>query len=263
LLATVLALNTTASSGELRNLQWQDVNWLEGELIIRKAKTPAGERAIPLNPVAYDALLKLRERAKLLFGDPLSPDWYVFHWEPANKEPDASRPSKGWRSSWHSIVQEAGIGKLRFHDLRHQAITELSEGQASDETIMSIAGHVSRRMMSGYSHIRKGARRAAVNALCRDTVQLNSTVHQNGALPDSYVFEKNGGDDETRTRNLCRDRQYFRRRRTQNQEVRRVVVGARWLHWAGLARFCAAICATSSQLAQKLAQFFVRESSLK
>ena len=69
---------------------------------------------------------------------------------------------------------------MRFHDLRHQAITELSEGQASDETIMSIAGHIDRRMMSRYSHIRKKARRAAVDALCGDTVQLNSTVHQSG-----------------------------------------------------------------------------------
>jgi hypothetical protein len=54
----------------------------------------------------------------------------------------------------------------------------------------------------------------------------------------------NGGDDETRTRDLCRDRRYFRRRRTQNQEVGRVVVGARWLHWAGLAWFCSTVCST-------------------
>ena len=45
---------------------------------------------------------------------------------------------------------EADIGNLkspfagfRFHDLRHQAITELAESKASDQTIMSIAGHVS------------------------------------------------------------------------------------------------------------------------
>ena len=37
---------------------------------------------------------------------------------------------------------------FRFHDLRHQAITELSEGGASDATIMGIAGHVSRKMLS-------------------------------------------------------------------------------------------------------------------
>ena len=34
---------------------------------------------------------------------------------------------------------------LRFHDLRHHAITELAESQASERTIMAIAGHISPR----------------------------------------------------------------------------------------------------------------------
>jgi hypothetical protein len=33
------------------------------------------------------------------------------------------------------------LAGLRFHDLRHHAITELAESQASDATVMSIAGH--------------------------------------------------------------------------------------------------------------------------
>jgi len=36
---------------------------------------------------------------------------------------------------------------LRFHDLRHPAITELAESQASGQTIMAIAGHVSPKML--------------------------------------------------------------------------------------------------------------------
>jgi integrase len=39
---------------------------------------------------------------------------------------------------------------LRFHDLRHHAITELAEGQASEQTIRSIAGHVSQKMLEHY-----------------------------------------------------------------------------------------------------------------
>ena len=45
------------------------------------------------------------------------------------------------------------VARLRFHDLRHRAISELAEGGASDETVMSIAGHIDRRMMSHYSPI--------------------------------------------------------------------------------------------------------------
>jgi len=36
---------------------------------------------------------------------------------------------------------------FRFHDLRHHAITELGEPGASEQTIMAIAGHVSRKML--------------------------------------------------------------------------------------------------------------------
>ncbi len=44
-------------------------------------------------------------------------------------------------------------------------ITELAELQASERTIMSVAGHVSRQMMEHYSHIRLDAKRLAVEAL--------------------------------------------------------------------------------------------------
>ncbi len=56
---------------------------------------------------------------------------------------------------------------FRFHDLRHHAITELAEMGLSDPTIMSIAGHVSRRMLDHYSHIRLDAKRQALDALDR------------------------------------------------------------------------------------------------
>jgi len=54
---------------------------------------------------------------------------------------------------------------LRFHDLRHTCITKLAEGQASEQTIMAIAGHVSRKMLEHYSHIRMEAKRAALDAI--------------------------------------------------------------------------------------------------
>ena len=42
--------------------------------------------------------------------------------------------ARGWRR------------RVRFHDLRHTVITELYEGQASDMTVMSIAGHISKQI---------------------------------------------------------------------------------------------------------------------
>src|SRR5881396_1886534 len=88
-------------------------------------------------------------------------DHFVF---PAceNGHIDPTRPMKGWRSAWRSLTKAAGLKGLRFHDLRHQAITELGE---SGQTIMSIAGHVSRRMLDLYSHIRLQAKRKALDGL--------------------------------------------------------------------------------------------------
>src|SRR6202008_691061 len=68
---------------------------------------------------------------------------------------------------------------LRFHDLRHHAITELAESQASDRTVMSIAGHVSQRMLAHYSHVRIEAKRKALDALAVGGVNpKNETVKE-------------------------------------------------------------------------------------
>jgi hypothetical protein len=53
----------------------------------------------------------------------------------------------------------------RWHDNRHTLVTELSESGAGDEVMMSIAGHVSRAMLSRYSHVRMEAKRRALDEI--------------------------------------------------------------------------------------------------
>jgi hypothetical protein len=53
----------------------------------------------------------------------------------------------------------------------------LAESQASDMTIMSIAGHVSKHMLEHYSRIRVEAKRAALDAIARPVFEAG--VHQN------------------------------------------------------------------------------------
>ena len=90
------------------------------------------------------------------------------------------------------------LASLRFHDMRHQAITELAESEASDQTILSIAGHVSREMLEHYSHIRIETKRHAVDALARTTAQekrcvtSNVTIDVLGDQSNPQVPEKNG-----------------------------------------------------------------------
>src|SRR5207302_964392 len=117
----------------------------------RESKTDAGRRLIPLNGDAFEAIMELYHRAQKVAGT--EPDHCVF---PAceNGKIDPNFPQKSWRSAWRSLRKAAGLRTFRFHDLRHHAITELAESKASERTIMSVAGHISRQMLERYSHIR-------------------------------------------------------------------------------------------------------------
>jgi integrase len=183
-LAAILCLNTTARGCELKGLQWSDVDLFAKTLTIRKSKTDAGVRIVPLTDVAVSALGKLRRRAEG-FGR-VEPSHYVFAaFVPKFKldgkravdgvvdyqitEFDPKRHLKSWRSAWRTLTKKAGLPGFRFHDLRHCAITQLAENGASDSTIMAIAGHVSRRMLERYSHVRMEAKRTALEALAVST----------------------------------------------------------------------------------------------
>lgn len=191
--AAVLAVSTTCRGVELKNLRWRDVDLFGLVMTVKRSKTEAGHRTIPLNGDAGAALARLLERARA--HGVSEPDHYVF---PAceHERLDPTRPQKSWRTSWHKLLAEAarragrdaasaalnarkGLGGakiafrsaaasfvgFRFHDLRHQAITELAEGGATDATMMALAGHVSRRMLEHYSHVRMAAKRGALDKL--------------------------------------------------------------------------------------------------
>jgi len=139
------------------------------------------------------ALSRLLERAQRLGSS--EPGHYVFP-TCEHLTIDPTRPQKSWRTAWRKLViaaarragrnaaQEAlearrglraaiaawkrataPLQGLRFHDLRHQAITEMAETGASDATLMALSGHISRRMLEHYSHVRMAAKRTALDKL--------------------------------------------------------------------------------------------------
>jgi len=167
--AVSIALNTTLRKNEIRLLRWGQIDLFKRILTVGKSKTEGGTgREIPLNPPAYAALIKWVGR----FPKAKSEDYVFPSCEGARidtQNPDASKidpswPIKSWRTAWRTALKAFGLN-VRFHDLRHTCITKLSEGQASEQTIMAIAGHLSRRMLEHYSHIRMAAKRAALDAI--------------------------------------------------------------------------------------------------
>lgn len=168
--AMILALNSMLRSGELRGLRWADVNWTDKTVSVaprpgdQNAKTNNAARVLPLGNEGMGVLYAIRKESEELFGT-LSPDWYVFHWCPATGLPDPARPCKGWRSAWRSILKKAGLS-LRFHDLRHHAITELCENaDVPLQAIVRRAGWRDGRMLRRYEHIRDAAAERAAVAL--------------------------------------------------------------------------------------------------
>jgi hypothetical protein len=71
---------------------------------------------------------------------------------------DPTRPITSFKTERKRVREKAAV-KGRWGDNRHTLVTELAESGAGDEVIMSIAGHVSRAMLSRYFHVRMEAKR--------------------------------------------------------------------------------------------------------
>ena len=161
---------------------------------------------------------------------------------------DPIRPMRSWRPAWRTLAQavecpkcmrlqrptelcrnpkcedmrgiKSPVAGLRFHDLRHRAISVLGEAGAPDRVIMDIAGHVSTRMLRRYSHIQLEVKRAAIQDLSNRpqivtsagvSEQVNVTEHVTKPAETSamesvpgQVIENGGRPVGTRTPDLYR-----------------------------------------------------------
>jgi integrase len=162
--ALVLDLNCGLRDKELRELRWQQIDLVNKKaLTVGKSKSDAGTgRVIPLNDTILAALQAHAAWYVRRFKE-CKPEWYVF---PAGKgQPnDPTRPVTSLKTAWTKVRDKAKVVG-RWHDNRHTLVTELAESGAGDEVIMSIAGHVSRAMLSRYSHVRMAAKRRALDEI--------------------------------------------------------------------------------------------------
>ena len=162
--ALALDLNTGLRDKELRQIRWDQIDLLNKKaLTVGKSKSEAGTgRVIPLNQTAIAALEAHAAWYTRRFGA-CRPEWFVFAFgTPLPKDP--TRPITSFKTAWIKVRKKAGV-KGRWHDNRHTLVTELAESGAGDEVIMSIAGHVSRAMLSRYSHVRMEAKRRALDGI--------------------------------------------------------------------------------------------------
>ena len=162
-LALTLALNAGMRDAEIKRLTWAQINFQKKFLAVGRAKTEGGEgRTIPLNSDLFAVLTDYVEWYKHKFGE-IRQEWYVFPF--GSPQPtDPTRHVTTLKTVWNNVRKNAGV-KGRWHDNRHTLITELAESGAGDQTIMDIAGHVSKQMLKHYSHIRMEAKRNALETI--------------------------------------------------------------------------------------------------
>ena len=162
--ALVVDQNCGLRDKELRELRWQQIDLVHKKtLTVGKSKTVAGTgRVIPLNDTVLAALETHAAWYVRRFGA-CKPEWYVF---PAGRgQPNnPTSPVTTLKTAWTKVRKNAKVIG-RWHDNRHTLVTELAESGAGDEVIMSIAGHVSRAMLSRYSHVRMEAKRRALDEI--------------------------------------------------------------------------------------------------
>ncbi len=181
--ALMLALNAGIRDAELKNLTWGQIDLEKNILTVGKSKTDAGEgRTIPLNSDLRESINQYATWYRDRFSGSRA-EWYVFPFG-SPRPSDPTRPVTTLKTSWANVRRNAGV-QGRWHDNRHTLITELAETGAGDQTIMDIAGHVSKQMLSHYSHIRTQAKRDALETVARRRRSADEELRQEGeAMPN-------------------------------------------------------------------------------
>ena len=174
----VLSIDTGLRASEVRSLRrtdldltWENGVIVAGSITVPNSKTEFGTgRVVPLTRRACDALTLWLSRF-----DGAEPRAYVFPFHrvkaggkgagPIVWDVDLTRPVSEWKNAWRTARTLAGLS-YRWHDLRHSFVSRLAENpHVSEETIRALAGHVSRKMLERYSHIRTHAKVAAIRSL--------------------------------------------------------------------------------------------------
>ena len=145
------------------------------------------ESRCPDREAIIEPLREYAEWCTLWFG-PIEPNWYLFRFGQL-KHLDPTRPITTIKTAWAGARERAGVTG-RMHDSRHTLITELAESGAGDETIMDIAGPVSRQMLKHYSHIRMQAKREALEAVWKKQQECSTALAarkiEGESLPNLY-----------------------------------------------------------------------------
>lgn len=125
-----LALETAMRRGELLGLRWENIDLKRRTIFLHLTKNGTS-RTVPLSTSAIEILTDM----------PRCIDGRVF---PVTHEVVSQ--------AFNRARNRAGIKDIRFHDLRHMAITRLSEKLPNLIELSAVSGHKSLAMLKRYYH---------------------------------------------------------------------------------------------------------------
>jgi len=126
-----IAIETGMRRGEIVNIRWSDIDLDVGTLHIPVTKN-GHPRTIPLTGRAMEVLRSLPKTDEQVF--PMT--------------------GNAVRLAWVRLKNKAGVDGLRFHDLRHEAVSRFFEMGLSVPEVALISGHRDPRMLFRYTHLK-------------------------------------------------------------------------------------------------------------
>lgn len=121
---------------EIARLRWEDLDEKAGLILVRDRKDPrrklGNDQRVPLLFGSLEIVQRQLRSGALIF--PVRPD--------------------SVSTLFPRACKAVGIVGLRFHDLRHTAITRMFERKMSIEEVALISGHRSWAMLRRYTHLR-------------------------------------------------------------------------------------------------------------
>ncbi len=133
----LLAL-TGCRRGEVLNLRWRDIG--QNAITLRDAKT--GPRSVPLGEAARSVIDAL--------PGPRDPNAFLF------PRLGGSRHAHRVVACWRAVREDANLGKVRLHDLRHTAASHAVMSGENLPLVGKLLGHRRHETTAGYAHLADG-----------------------------------------------------------------------------------------------------------
>ena len=161
-----LAVTTGLRIGEILGLRWSDIDWESGSLriqrqlqrvhgkglIFSKPKSRSGRRLIMLGSTTTQKLQDHKRHQHMQIQD-AGKEWEVLDLVFPETNGSPSKPRKITRH-FKTLLLEAGLPNIRFHDLRHTSATLMLQCGVHPKIVQERLGHSSISItLDTYSHV--------------------------------------------------------------------------------------------------------------